>query len=151
MFWDFSSSVLLNYGLSPKHQWLLLFLTWWQMPPGTRAWRILMLLLSASESWVWLPLLPCLQSRTFPARLESAMLPSPVLTTVFIPRFPDCVQYFNSRYWISEALWLVGQRLTSVCLTWWANRYAPHSQVLSSVQLGLVLLSNNSIPWWISL
>lgn len=96
-------------------------------------------------------LLPCLQSLTFSACLGSAMPPSPVLATVFINRFQDCIQYFNSRYWISEVLWLVGQRLISVYLTWWANRYAPHSQVLSSVQLGFVLLSNNSTPWWVSL
>lgn len=143
--------MLLSYGLPPEHQWLLLLLTWWQVPPGTWAWRILMLLLPVAESWGWLPLLPCLQSLTFSACLGSAMPPSPVLATVFINRFQDCIQYFNSRYWISEVLWLVGQRLTSVYLTWWANRYAPHSQVLRSVQLGFVLLSNNSTPWWVSL
>lgn len=59
---------------------------------------------------------------------------------------PHFAQYFNSGYWISEALGLLGQRLTHVSLTWWA-KWICSSFRSANFNAGWILLLNNSSSW----
>lgn len=79
--------------------------------------------------------------------VSSSCEPSTGLITLLQER-SHFTPYYDSGYWISDALGLLRQRLTHVYLTWWTKWICPLIQkVLSSVHLRSALLSNNSFLW----
>lgn len=62
----------------------------------------------------------------------------------FLQEHSHFTPYYDSGYWISDALGLLRQRLPMSIKPGGQNGFAPHSEVLSSVHLRFALSSNNS-------